>query len=220
MHKICFKGAAKPTRKPFICGLNSLPVRELHAGHRAAILAHFLLLEAEDRRLRFGLPSTDVVIQSYVAELDFKRDAIFGIFDTNLKLIAIAHLAYLPVGNKRSKAAEFGVSVLAENRYQGCGAALLERAIVHARNTQVTTLFVHCLAQNKIMVHLALKAGMQIDYAYGEAEACLKLPPANSSTIFAEAVNVQLADFDFAVKSNLNQSNKALRWLLKKTKAQ
>jgi hypothetical protein len=70
------------------------------------------------------------------------------------------------------------------------------------------------------MMHLAKKSGMQIDYAFGEADACLKLPPANPSTILAEAVNVQLADFDFAIKSNLNQSNKTIRWLLKKNKPQ
>jgi RimJ/RimL family protein N-acetyltransferase len=217
MHNISPSSAAKPALKPFMYGLNRTPVRELHAGYRPTILAHFLLLEAEDRRLRFGIPTADAVIENYVAQLNFSRDAVFGVFDANLKLVAIAHLAYLPAGKKRSKAAEFGVSVLAESRFQGYGAALLERAIVHARNTQVTTLFVNCLAQNKIMMHLAQKAGMQIDYAYGEAEACLRLPPANPSTIFAEAVNIQLADFDFAVKANLNQSSKALRWLLKKT---
>ena len=210
-----------PSAAPLIASsLSGPPVRELHGGHRAAILKHFLRLNAEDRRLRFGVPTADAVIRQYVKKLDFNQDAVFGIFDLNLALVAIAHLAYLPADKKRSRATEFGVSVLPKSRYKGIGSALLERAMVHARNTGVITLFVHCLAQNKVMMHLAKKSGMQIDYAFGEADACLKLPPANPSTILAEAVNVQLADFDFAIKSNLNQSNKTIRWLLKKNKPQ
>jgi RimJ/RimL family protein N-acetyltransferase len=193
-----------------------VPVRELHAGHRAAILQHFLLLNDNDRRLRFGTQTPDPVIERYVEGLDFNQDTVFGIFDAQLSIVGLAHLAYLPVFKSKARAAEFGVSVLAEGRDQGFGTALLGRAAVHSRNTRIETLFVHCLANNRAMMHLAQKAGMSVEYAYGDADAYLKLPPANSSTIVEEATNEQWADFDYALKVNLKRSNNAWSWLLGK----
>ena len=193
-----------------------VPVRELHAGHRESILRHFLQLNADDRHLRFGTQTPDEVIERYVDGLDFSHDTIFGIFDSQLNIVGLAHLAYLPSFKSNARAAEFGVSVLPEGRGKGFGTALLGRAAVHARNTRVETLFVHCLANNKAMMRLAKKAGMSVEFTYGDADAYLKLPPANPSTIVEEAANVQWADFDYALKENLKRSNDAWSWFLGK----
>jgi len=193
-----------------------VPVRELHADHKAEILRHLLLLDERDRRLRFGAQTPDEVIHHYVGGLDFNRDAVFGSFDSQLSLIGMAHLAYLPKNKGKPHAAEFGVSVLPDGRGKGIGTALLARASVHSRNTHIETLFVHCLANNRAMMHLAQKAGMRVEYAYGDADAYLKLPPANSRTILEEAANEQWADFDYALKENLKRSNDAWSWLLGK----
>ena len=201
--------------KPYMVGL-AVPVRELHAGHRDEILSHLLLLNEEDRRLRFGTQTPDEVIRQYVDHLNFKRDAIFGNFDSQLKLIGMAHLAYLPKVKGQANAAEFGVSVLPNGRGQGIGTALLARASVHSRNTRIETLHVHCLANNKAMMRLAKNAGMLVEYTYGDADAYLKLPPANSSTIVEEAANEQWGGFDYALKENLKRSNDAWWWFLGK----
>ena len=192
----------------------AVPVRELHAGYRQEILNHLLQLNDEDRRLRFGTQTPDEVIRHYVDGLDFNKDAIFGVFDLNLNLVGMAHLAYLPERKGQTRAAEFGVSVLPEGRSQGLGTALLQRSAVHSRNTSVETLYVHCLANNKAMMHLAQKAGMTVEYAYGDADACLKLPPANPATIVEEAANEQWAGMDYALKENLKRSNEAWWWFL------
>ncbi len=202
-------------RKLYTVGL-AVPVRELHAGHRDEILRHLLLLNEEDRRLRFSTQTPDEVIQHYVEGLDFNKDTVFGSFDSQLSLIGMAHLAYLPKTKGKPQAAEFGVSVLPGGRGQGIGTALLARASVHSRNTRIETLFVHCLANNRAMMHLAQKAGMRVEYAYGDADACLKLLPANPGTIVEEAANEQWADFDYAVKENLKRSNHAWSWFLGK----
>lgn len=203
--------------KPFRMG-NAIPVRELHAGHRNEILSHLLQLNQEDRHLRFGTQTPDEVIVHYVEHLDFNKDTLFGIFNEDLKLVGMAHLAYLPESKDQGKAAEFGVSVLAEGRAQGLGAALLQRSAVHSRNTQIETLFVHCLTSNKAMMHLAQKAGMRVEYTHGDAEAYLKLLPASPATIVEEAANEQWADLDYAMKSNLKKSNQAWGWLLGRTR--
>jgi RimJ/RimL family protein N-acetyltransferase len=192
----------------------SLPqVRELHNGHREAVLRHLIALDPEDRHLRFGSPTSDAVIARYVEQLDFDRDAVFGVFNAALDLVGIAHLAYLPAAKGGLRRAEFGVSVLPAERHRGLGAALLKRAAIHARNTQITTLFVHCLANNKAMMHLAQKLGMHVELSYGDADAYLVLPPANVQSILKEATQEQIADFDYALKANLKQSNDIWRWL-------
>ena len=191
-----------------------VPVRELHAGHRAAILEHFLQLEDEDRRLRFGTQTPNEVIEHYVASLDFNKDAIFAVFDADLKIIGLAHLAYLPKLKMQALAAEFGVSVLESARHQGVGSALLERAAVHSRNTRVETLYVHCLANNASMMQLAQKVGMRVEFAYGDADAYLRLEPATPATLVKEVANKQWGDFDYALKSNLKNSSDAWCWFL------
>jgi len=199
--------------KPYLAG-QVVPVRELHSGHRSEILKHLLQLGDEDRRLRFGTQTPDEVIHHYVEGLDFNRDAVFGVFDADLKLIGMAHLAYLPEIKGQARAAEFGVSVLPEGRAQGLGTALLQRSAVHSRNSNIQTLYVHCLANNKAMMNLAQKAGMTVEYAYGDADAYLKLPPANPGSIVDEAANEQWADFDYALKENLKLANQAWWWFL------
>lgn len=201
--------------KPYTTGL-AVPVRELHAGHRPEILSHLLQLSEEDRRMRFGTQTPDEVIHHYVEGLDFNKDAVFGVFDADLKLIGMAHLAYLPTIKGEPHSAEFGVSVLPEGRAQGIGTALLQRSAVHSRNSNIQILYVHCLANNKAMMHLAQKAGMTVEYAYGDADAYLKLPPANPGTIVDEAANEQWADFDYALKENLKLANQAWWWFLGK----
>ena len=211
MHKLLKKNVSstKLQRQGLV-----VPIRELHAGYREQVLSHFLQLSDEDRRLRFGTQTSDEVVHHYVEHIDFNKDTVFGSFDAQLNLIGMAHLAYLPKSIGAPHAAEFGVSVLPQGRGQGIGTALLERAAVHSRNTRIETLFVHCLANNKPMMHLAQKAGMQVEFAYGDADAYLKLPPANPGTIVQEAANEQWADFDYALKQNLKRSNNAWWWFL------
>ena len=200
---------------PFTGGREASPpplVRELDDSHRTAVLQHLLALNAEDRHMRFGSPTSDAVIERYVANLNFSRDALFGVFNDALELVGIAHLAYVPSAKDGQHSAEFGVSVLDDSRHRGLGAALLARATVHARNTHIDTLFVHCLAKNKAMMHLAQKLGMRVEFAYGDADAYLILPPANAQSILHEAAQEQMADLDYALKANLKQSKQIWRW--------
>jgi GNAT superfamily N-acetyltransferase len=180
-------------------GRSPVLVRELSSTDRERLLKHFLALDEDDRLLRFGQIVPNHVIENYVRAIDFTRDTVFGVFNSQLQLTGVGHLAYLPAdGDKRT--AEFGVSVLESVRGQGIGSKLFERAAIRSRNTHVTTLYMHCLSRNSTMMHIAKKAGMKIEYAYGEADAYLTLSPADQSSIITEMLQEQAAVFDYALK--------------------
>lgn len=172
-------------------------VRELSPFEQPALEKHFLALGTEDRRLRFGISIGDRAIGDYVARIDFERDAAFGIFDDELSLVGAAHVA------RDRGHAELGVSVLPGFRGKGYGAALLARALQRARNWGVQALFLHCLSENGAMMHLARKQGMDIVAESGEADAWLKLPPADASSHFGEVFAQRVALLDHALKTQL-----------------
>ena len=172
-----------------------IPVRELEVSDRAALERHFLALGREDRRLRFGAPIADPTIRAYVNRIAFGEDALFGVAADNLELLGVAHVARLP------GAAELGLSVLPGHRNRGLGGALLARAVLRARNWGVRTLFMHCLAENDAVMHLARKQSMTIVTEVPEADAKLALAPADASSYFGEVLEQRVALFDYALKS-------------------
>ena len=169
-------------------------IRELSGLERPELERHFLALEAEDRRLRFGAALNDFAVRAYVARIDFGAGAAFGVFDDRLHLTGAAHLG------RGSGHAELGISVLAGHRRRGIGGALLARAHMHARNWGVRALFMHCLTENIAMMHLARKHGMLVAAAAGEADAWLGLPPADASSLFGAVFEQRAALFDYALK--------------------
>jgi GNAT superfamily N-acetyltransferase len=196
-------------------------VKELSERDRRRLLMHFLALSDEDRLLRFGSVLPDELITRYVQKLDFARDAVFGVYNSNLQLLGVGHLAFaLREGNAvlrgattKARVAEFGLSVATSARGMGIGSKLFERAAIHCRNEDVDTLYMHCLATNQTMMHIARKAGMEIQRAYGEADAYLKLAPADSVSVLQEAVEEQFASLDYGLKANTKAAAKWWRRL-------
>jgi GNAT superfamily N-acetyltransferase len=169
-------------------------IRELARVDRAALERHFLALGADDRRLRFGVPLSDFALRSYVARINFERDALFGVTGDDLHLVGAAHL-----GRARGHA-ELGISVIEGARNRGAGGALLARAHLRARNWGVRALFMHCLTENTAMMRLARSQGMAIVSGEGESDAWLALPPADAATHFGEVFEQRAALFDYALK--------------------
>lgn len=196
----------------------SIRVKELSERDRRGVLMHFLDLSDSDRLLRFGNLLPDHLITKYVQKLNFTRDTIFGVFDRELNLVGVGHLAFIPrqalpvIQNATTKerAAEFGVSVSGVARGKGVGSKLFERAAIHCRNADVDTLYIHCLSSNQPMMHIAVKAGMQIHRDHGESDSYLKLQPASVVSMMQEAVDEQMAALDHAIKSN---AKTATKWL-------
>ena len=172
----------------------TVAVQRLGDSDRAALLAHFLALPAEDRRLRFGAQLSDASIADYVEGIDFESSALFGVHDDRLQLVGVAHVAF---GNEM---AELGLSVLPANRGDGVGGSMFERAVGHARNRLAPKLFMHCLAENVAIMRMARKFGMDIVTESGDADAHLLLPPRSAASITGELETNRFALHDHALK--------------------
>lgn len=198
---------AAPVEKPSAASLDAtpktparVPIREIGPRYRPQILWHLLRLEAHDRYLRFGYAASDEQIRHYVEGLDFERDQVFGIFNRKLELIAMAHLAH-PRDLAQAGFAEFGVSVSRHARGRGYGALLFERAALHAINHGVDTLYIQALSENAAMLHIARKAGAQIERAGSESEAHLRLPAANFRTRLDQLLADHVGQVDYWLKN-------------------
>jgi len=172
--------------------------QRLNPKHREDISRHLLQLPENDRRLRFGHQVRDQAVCEYVDGIDFERDRVFGILGDDLGLIGVAHLALDPA----LKDAELGLSVDTALRVKGYGYALLQRAVLHAANLGYRTLFMHCLAENAIMMRLARKAGLLVLIEGGEADGRMKLDRLTHGGAFREAVADQMALADILFKQS------------------
>ena len=179
-------------------------IKQLQERDRRRMLKHFMGLDDSDRLLRFGTILPDEQVTKYVNKIDFSRDVVLGVYNNVFKLVAVGHLAFAPKteATEKERVAEFGVSVSKSARGLGIGSRLFERAAMHCRNQDVDTLYMQCLSSNRVMMHIAKKAGMEIKREYGEADAYLQLPPPNPGSVLQEALEEQFAMIDYTLKAN------------------
>jgi GNAT superfamily N-acetyltransferase len=178
-----------------------IPIAPLGVEHLPQILKHLLALSEHDRYLRFGYTATDEHVQRYVDGLNFERDEIYGIFNTDLEIIAMAHLALIKEPG-RDFSSEFGVSVGAHARGRGYGARLFERAVIHARNEKVYQMYIHALSENAPMIRIARKGGAKIERDGSETEAYLRLPKRDLDSRVTEFVADQYAKTNYSIKED------------------
>jgi RimJ/RimL family protein N-acetyltransferase len=184
-----------------------VPIRALAPRHRDRIAEHLLSLPPQDIYLRFGYAASAAQIRKYVDMLDFERDEVFGIFNRQLSLVAMAHLAYPPntpnthTTQGQGRMAEFGVSVLPGRRGRGYGSQLFDHAVLHARNRNMDALFIHALSENDAMLKIARRAGALVKRDANESDAWLKLPDDDLASHLEEALVDQAAELNYQFKA-------------------
>jgi len=171
-------------------------VQRLGRFQTAEMLAHFEGLSGEDLRLRFGAPMGRYALKHYVEGIDFSKDRVFGIFDRELKLASLAHLAV----DAGRDFAELGLSVARATRRKGHGDALLRRAATHAASLGLHMIYMHCLSENHALLGLARKAGFKIVTARGESDATKQLEETRPASIARELVSDRVALVDSIYK--------------------
>ena len=192
--------AATPPAAQHTATVPWIPIRSMSTRNRDAILTHLLSLEQQDRYLRFGYAATNEQIGRYVEGLNFERDEVFGIFNRDLKLIALAHLAFPDAGVSAPQAAEFGGSVVSKARGRGYGGRLFEHAMLHARNRGFGMLFIHALSENTTMLRIARRAGAKVERAGSESDAYLQLPNNTLASQLEQWVGDGAAEIDYRLK--------------------
>jgi RimJ/RimL family protein N-acetyltransferase len=178
-----------------------VPICHLGPEHTPALLTHLLALSEHDRYLRFGFAANDDQIKHYIDGLNFQRDEIYGIFNLELEIVGMAHLA-LVMEPGRTAFGEFGVSVSAHARGRGYGARMFERAVIHARNAKVSLMYIHALSENAPMIRIARKAGATIERDGSETEAYLRLPKRDLDSRVTELVVDQFAKTNYSIKED------------------
>lgn len=183
-----------------------VPICHLRPYNLPDIQKHLLSLNAQDRYLRFGYAANDGHIKNYVRSLNFERDEIYGIFNRDLQILAMAHLAIniqANVSATKQMAAEFGVSVHASARGRGYGYHLFQRALMHARNANAATILIHALSENAPMLKIARKAGATLERDGAETQALLKVPKGSLRTRIAELFTDQYAQTNYSIKEDV-----------------
>jgi len=190
---------------------NWVPIRSLAARHRDRIARHLLNLPEHDRHLRFGYAASDEQVVRYVEQINFERDEVLGIFNRRLRLLALAHLAYMPDEDGHpTQCAEFGVSVASHARGRGYGGRLFDLAALHARNRGVQTLLIHALSENTAMLRIARQAGAEVLREGSESQALLKLPSDTLQSRMEQIVETGAAEWDYHFKQQAHRMQRLM----------
>lgn len=147
---------------------------------------HMLRLDAESRRMRFGMSVGDEFIRRYAEQTSQLHSVIYGFF-TGRDMRAAAELRM--IGSSWRGDAEAAFSV--ERKYQdsGVGTELLGKIIVAARNRGVERLYMNCLSENRRMQKVARKYEAELYFDHGEVIG--KLAPAYPTplSLWSEALD-------------------------------
>ena len=144
---------------------------------RAGLRAHFLSLDASDRRLRFGGAVADDYLGRYVDGIDFATSWVYGVRDGRGGWVGVGHLSPAQGAPEQRGSAELGLSVVPSARGRGLGAAIFRFAVAQASRDGAERLYMHCLTSNRAILSIARSAGMAIGSSGGEADAWLQIPP-------------------------------------------
>ena len=135
-------------------GVEQGVVRRLSVFDQEAFIQHLLRLDADSRRLRFGMIASDAFLLEYAKGCARWDVVIYGYFVGDI-LRGAAEMR--PLGANAQAEAEVAFSVENEFRGQGVGSVLFEKMVRAARNRGYTKLYMSCLSTNRAMQALARK---------------------------------------------------------------
>ncbi|EPX81588.1 GNAT family N-acetyltransferase [Litoreibacter arenae] len=148
-------------------------IRRLRNSDRQVLVDHFLRLDPETRRLRFGGLVSDDFVKDYAENILSLDSVVFGAF-VDGDLHGVAELRGLR--QTWPETAEVALSVEPTWQHEGIGDALLNRLIAAAQNRGVKSLHMQCLRENRQMQHLAKKHDAVLHFDMGEVDATLATP--------------------------------------------
>lgn len=177
-------------------------IRKLWTGETDAYRDHLLRLDPESRNRRFSGAVADEVIIRHAASAGGPGVVIHGFFvDGTLR--GAAELRR--IGPLFSHEGEAALSIEQPWQSHGVGTELLERTLLSARNRGITSLHMHCLANNHRMQQLARKFEAGLSFDFGSVVGEVAPPRSTPLSLMREAISDAhgVADQMFDVQSRL-----------------
>jgi RimJ/RimL family protein N-acetyltransferase len=139
--------------------------------------------DAETQQLYFGVAVGAGLIERLMDSIEAGPDQHEILVAQNCNgWLGTVHIAKID-----TTTVEFGIIVHTDYRGLGIGNAMLEEAIVWARNRNYSELFMHCLGYNKPIKHLCQKHGLLPRSIMGDSEVNIHLNPPSWVTVVQEA---------------------------------
>lgn len=141
---------------------------------------HLKRLPEQDRISRFGYRISDYNIDQLILNIVYNpkdHDLWYALYDNNM--VGWGHMA-----RNDDKSWELAVSVDHDYQQKGVGDALIKEMLEWAKVKSIKEVFMHCIEDNRVIQHLAVKHNLQTrDRSGGERTAALEVP----SPTFLEA---------------------------------
>ena len=153
--------------------------RRLSQADREEILSHFLRLDPEDRRNRFGGPANDDFIRSYCNRIDWSRSIVFGCF-VDCVLRGVGELQVESPGPNQK--AEITSTVEGPYQGRGVGTELFRRLIEVGRERSIKTLYLTILPDNEKALRTVRKFGAELEVRHGEMKGRVSVSEASRSS--------------------------------------
>lgn len=152
-----------------------LEIRNLSHCDLPKVRTHLGRLGQESLRNRFNAFVKPETLDAYVASMNFNRDVIMGAFNSEGRLVGVAHVVIFhddgfPVG-------ELGVTVDDECRKQGVGLKLIRFARQSLRDQGATDFYIVTQQSNNSMRALVKKLGGVAKVEEGEVHANFQIQP-------------------------------------------
>ena len=179
-------------------------IRKLWDGETDAYRDHLLRLDRESRRNRFSGSIAGEAIRSFAATTRGSDVIVHGFFVEGV-LRGAADLHIVRPLDLRLAEAAFSIERPWQSRR--VGSALLERALLSARNRGVKQVQVSCLPQNKRMQQLARKFAATFTFDYDAIIGTMENPNPTPLSVMQE----MLADGNSFAAAYVGLQSRALR---------
>jgi GNAT superfamily N-acetyltransferase len=133
---------------------------------------HLKGLTPEDKMSRFGHAMNDYGIDQLILQMLYhSKDHELWAYTEDETIVGWGHMA------KSGDSWELAVSVDKEHQRKGIGNKLIVDMMTWAKFHHVPEVFMHCIEDNKVIQHLALKNELKTrERGYGERTAAIQVP--------------------------------------------
>lgn len=135
---------------------------------------HLKTLNSEDKYSRFGANLSDYAIDQMLLNM------VYHPHDHELWLVADKEGAAIGFGHmakNQDGSWELAVSVESSHQRKGVAGKLIKTMLTWAKFNDVHEVFMHCIENNKVIQHLALKHELKTrERGYGERTAAIEVP--------------------------------------------